>query len=60
MVLTPDRSIFAEDVVFEDSQGSRLEFDPEQAYTGTLEGNLIPLSYTNGWNVVNPKWVTIV
>lgn len=38
-MLTPDRSVFAEDVVFENSNGHRLEFDSDHVYTGTLEGN---------------------
>lgn len=39
MVLTPDRSVFAEDAVFEGTHGRRLQFDPGKAYSGTLEGN---------------------
>lgn len=38
LVLTPDRSVFAEDAVFEGSSGRRVQFDPGKAYSGTLEG----------------------
>ncbi|KAG8242948.1 hypothetical protein J6590_055671 [Homalodisca vitripennis] len=38
LVLSPDRSTFAEDAVFEGTSGRRVQFDPGKAYSGTLEG----------------------
>jgi hypothetical protein len=37
--LTPDRDLFAEDVVFEGTRGP-LEFELQRAYKGTLKGEL--------------------
>uniref|UniRef100_A0A1B6G4V0 ADAM10 endopeptidase n=1 Tax=Cuerna arida TaxID=1464854 RepID=A0A1B6G4V0_9HEMI len=37
LVLSQDRSTFAEDAVFEGSSGRRVQFDPGKAYSGTLE-----------------------
>lgn len=41
LVLRPDRTIFAEDAIFEGTSGKRLQFDPGKAYVGTLEGKLM-------------------
>ncbi|XP_018900359.2 LOW QUALITY PROTEIN: uncharacterized protein Kul [Bemisia tabaci] len=37
LVLTPDHGLFAEDAVFEASNGRRVTFDPGKAYTGVVE-----------------------
>lgn len=38
LVLRPDHSLFAEDVVFEGENGRTIDFDPGKAYVGNLEG----------------------